>query len=39
MSDSTYYDGESVEQAEFARLYYDAPIDWPEPEQGEDRDE
>lgn len=34
MSDSTYYDGEAVEEAEFAGLYYDAPFDWPEPDRG-----
>ena len=39
MSDSTYYDGEAAEEAEFAGLYYDAPFDWPEPEQGEDQSE
>ncbi len=33
MSDSTYYDGEAAEEAEFAGLYYEAPFDWPEPER------
>lgn len=37
MSDSTYYDGKAVEEAEFAGLYYDAPFDWPEPERGKTR--